>query len=213
LLAGLSSCCGCSPEDGTLPARLDDKCFAVPDRYAEALDAPPFLPGLVSRLGYTHMRLLFTDSELAHAVPGYDSSTADTLVVSVAVATSAERSRARHLALNYDADVWRGSGFYEKRTVESLPKTPLLRICMTARDCLLVTADPRAPDFDSSKADLLVASCTIYESRPLRMCVLPVVADERGWILTIDLREENVRHRNDVSKYVLMKIDSWQRPC
>jgi hypothetical protein len=187
--------------------------FCRTDRYAESLDAPPFLPGIVSRLGYTYMRLEFRDAELADAVAGYDPSDSSARVIGVAVATSAERSSARRLALNYDADLWRGSGFYESRTVERQPNTPFFRVCMTARNCLLVTADPRAPDFDPSKADFLIASCRVYESRPVSMCVVSVVAEDRGWILTMLLREENVPHRNDVSKYVLRKIDSWQRPC
>lgn len=104
-------------------------------------------------------------------------------------------------------------GFYETRTIEPMPKTPYYRIYMTPRNWLLVAADPRVKDFDFRKADILIANCTIFESSAIPPCAVGVVADERGWVLNFNLREENVPHRNDVSKYVLRKIDSWQRPC
>lgn len=192
---------------------MGTKCFAVPNKYAGALDAPPFLPGIVSRLGYTHMRLLFPGAELADAVPGYAPEATHEIVVGISVATAIERSRSHHRALNYDEDLWRGTGFYETRTIEPMPKTPYFRVYMTPRNWLLAAADPSVKDFDFSKADMLIANCTIFESSAIPSCAVDVVADDRGWVLEFRLREENVSHRQAVAQYILRKIDSWQRPC
>lgn len=217
LLVVLLACFGCSggasPNHESIAARLGNRCFAVPDAYAGALDAPPFLPGIVSRLGHTHMRLLFPVAELADAVPGYAPEATREIVVGVSVATAIERSRNHHRALNYDEDLWRGTGFYERRAIEPMPKTPYYRVYMTPRNWLLVAADPGVEGFDLSKADMLIANCTIFELSAIPPCAVDVVADDRGWVVEFDLREENVSHRQAVADHVLRKIDSWQRPC
>lgn len=93
------------------------------------------------------------------------------------------------------------------------PTTPHFRVYLTPRNWLLVADDPRAKDFDSRRADILIASCRIFESSAIPACAVDVVADDRGWVVELALREENVAHRQAGAQYILRKIDSWQRPC
>lgn len=218
LLSGSLFCLGCgngsSSSHESIAARLGNECFAVPSEYAGALDAPPFLPGIVSQLGYTHMRLLLPSTELAKAVSGYISVDATReIVVGVSVLTDVERSRFSYRALNYDKDLWFGTGAYSQRTIESAQATSYFRVCLHERYCLLVNADPRSASFDANKPGVLVASCTRSHATDVPLCVVAVAANDRAWMLEFGLGEENVSHRQAVAEYILHKIDSWQRPC
>lgn len=212
-LFGLSCGNGQPGNHRSIDVRLGNECFAVPGEYAGALDAPPFLPGLVSRLGHTHLRLLIPGAELRKAAPGYVSNAPGEIVVGISVATEIERSRLPYRALNYDKSLWSGRGVYSRRTIEPVPGAPYFRVCLHERYCLLVDSDPSSVNFDPAKPGTLVAICTTFHSTNVPLCTVAGAADRHDWVLEFGLREEDVSRRQAVAEHILHQVDSWRRPC